>query len=94
VEMFKTTGASMSSAFTSIGANATSAGVAIEEQMAILGTLQSTMSGSEAGTKYKAFLAGVANAQDKLNLSFTDSQGQMLPMLDILEQLKVKYGDT
>ncbi|MDW1812743.1 phage tail tape measure protein, partial [Vibrio sp. Vb2362] len=94
VEMFKTTGAGMSSAFTSIGANATSAGVAIEEQMAILGTLQSTMSGSEAGTKYKAFLAGVANAQDKLNLSFTDSQGQMLPMLDILEQLKGKYGDT
>ncbi|EKA2635217.1 phage tail tape measure protein [Vibrio alginolyticus] len=94
VEMFKTTGAGMSSAFTSIGANATSAGVAIEEQMAILGTLQSTMSGSEAGTKYKAFLAGVANAQDKLNLSFTDSQGQMLPMLDILEQLKRKYGDT
>ena len=94
VEMFKTTGAGMSSAFTSVGANATSAGIAIEEQMAILGTLQSTMSGSEAGTKYKSFLAGVAGAQDKLNLSFTDSQGQMLPMLDILDKLQVKFGDT
>ncbi|KZX70472.1 phage tail tape measure protein [Vibrio sp. HI00D65] len=94
VEMFKTTGAGMSSAFTSVGANATSAGIAMEEQMAILGTLQSTMSGSEAGTKYKSFLAGVANAQDKLNLSFTDSQGQMLPMLDILDKLKGKFGDT
>ena len=94
VQMFKTTGSEMSSAFTSVGANATSAGIAMSEQMAILGTLQATMSGSEAGTKYKAFLAGVANAQDKLNLSFTDSQGQMLPMLDILDQLKGKYGDT
>ncbi|WP_299689313.1 phage tail tape measure protein [uncultured Vibrio sp.] len=94
VQMFKTTGSEMSSAFTSVGANATSAGIAMSEQMAVLGTLQATMSGSEAGTKYKAFLAGVANAQDKLNLSFTDSQGQMLPMLDILDKLKGKYGDT
>lgn len=94
VEMFKTTGSGMSSAFTSVGAEATSAGIAMNEQMAILGTLQATMSGSEAGTKYKAFLGGVAKAQDALNLSFTDSQGQMLPMLDILEQLKGKYGST
>lgn len=94
VEMFKTTGAGMSSAFTSVGANATAAGIAMEEQMAILGTLQSTMSGSEAGTKYRAFLGGVAKAQDELGLSFTDSHGNMLPMLDILEELKGKYGDT
>ncbi|MEZ9620186.1 phage tail tape measure protein [Vibrio sp. 10N.261.55.F6] len=94
VQRFKTTGSEMSSAFTSVGANATSAGIAMSEQMAILGTLQATMSGSEAGTKYKAFLAGVANAQDKLNVSFTDSQGQMLPMLDILDKLKGQYGDT
>ncbi|PMJ92864.1 phage tail tape measure protein [Vibrio sp. 10N.261.55.A7] len=94
VEMFKTTGAGMSSAFTSVGANATAAGIAMEEQMAILGTLQSTMSGSEAGTKYRAFLGGVAKAQDDLGLSFTDSHGQMLPMLDILQELKGKYGET
>ncbi|NOH78505.1 phage tail tape measure protein [Vibrio sp. RE86] len=94
VQMFKTTGSEMSSAFTSVGANATSAGIAMSEQMAILGTLQATMSGSEAGTKYKAFLAGVGAAQDKLNLSFTDSQGQMLPVLDILDKLKGKFGDT
>ncbi|MFT6986231.1 MAG: TP901 family phage tail tape measure protein [Psychromonas sp.] len=94
VQMFKTTGSEMSSAFTSIGAEATSVGVGMNEQMAILGTLQATMSGSEAGTKYRAFLGGVAKAQDKLNLTFTDSQGQMLPMLDILDKLKGKYGDT
>ena len=94
VQMFKTTGSEMSSAFTSIGAEATSFGIGMNEQMAILGTLQATMSGSEAGTKYRAFLNGAAKAQDALNLSFTDSHGQMLPMIEILEQLKGRYGDT
>ena len=94
VQAFKTTGAEMSSAFTSIGAEATSAGIGMNEQMAILGTLQATMSGSEAGTKYKSFLAGVGKAQDALNLSFTDSQGAMLPMVDILNKIKGKYGET
>lgn len=94
VQMFKTTGQEMSGAFTSVGANATASGVALNEQMAILGTLQSTMSGSEAGTKYKAFLAGVAKAQDSLGLSFTDSQGRLLPMVQILDKLNGKFGET
>lgn len=94
VQMFKTTGDQMSAAFTSVGAAATSVGVGMTEQMAILGTLQSTMSGSEAGTKYRAFLAGAAKAQDALNMSFTDSRGQLLPIVDILEQIKGRYGDT
>lgn len=94
VQMFKTTGDQMSAAFTSVGAAATSVGVGMTEQMAILGALQSTMSGSDAGTKYRAFLAGAAKAQDTLNMSFTDSQGQLLPIVDILEQIKGRYGDT
>ena len=94
VQMFKTTGQQMSDAFTAVGANATSAGIGLSEQMAILGTLQATMSGGEAGTKYKAFLSGVGGAQEKLGLTFTDSQGRMLPMLAILVKLKGKFGDT
>ncbi|MCP4824731.1 MAG: phage tail tape measure protein, partial [Shimia sp.] len=94
VQMFKTTGDGMSSAFTSIGAAATSVGVGMTEQMAILGTLQSTMSGSEAGTKYRAFLAGASKAQAALNMQFTNAQGQMLPMVDILNQIKGRYGET
>lgn len=94
VQMFKTTGDQMSAAFTSVGASATSVGVGMTEQMAILGTLQATMSGSEAGTKYRAFLAGAAKAQDALNMSFTDAQGQLLPIVDILNQIKGRYGDT
>lgn len=94
VQMFKTTGSEMSQAFTRIGADATSVGVGMNEQMAILGTLQATMSGSEAGTKYRAFINGVDKAQKALNLTFTDSHGQMLPMIDILGKLKQQYGDT
>ncbi|MCG3724696.1 phage tail tape measure protein [Vibrio cincinnatiensis] len=94
VQMFKTTGDQMSAAFTSIGASATSVGVGMTEQMAILGTLQSTMSGSEAGTKYRAFLTGAAKAQEALNMTFTNAQGQLLPIVDILNKLKTRYGET
>lgn len=92
IQIFKTSGTEMSAAFTALGANATSAGIKLEEQMAILGKLQATMSGSEAGTKYKAFLAGVGQAQKELGLKFTDGQGRMLPVLQILDKLKKKYG--
>jgi TP901 family phage tail tape measure protein len=92
VKMFKTTGQGMSEAFTTVGASGQTMGVVMNEQIAILGSLQATMSGSEAGTKYRAFLDGVGNAQEKLGLQFTDSQGKMLPMVAILEKIKGKYG--
>lgn len=92
VQMFKTTGPEMSSAFTSIGAEAQTMGVALNEQIAILGSLQSTMSGSEAGTKYRAFLTGIAGAQEKLGLNFTDDSGKLLPVVDILNKIQGKFG--
>lgn len=94
VQMFKTNGVEMAGAFSSIGAEATAAGITQAEQMAILGSLQSTMSGSESGTKYSAFLAGVGGAQDELGLKFTDSKGNMLGMIAILEKLQGKFGNT
>ncbi len=93
VQIFKTTGSGMASAFENTGASATSMGVPLSEQIALLGTLQATMSGSEAGTKYKAFLDGVGKAQAKLGLSFVDNQGQMLPIVDIMQKIQGKYGD-
>ncbi len=93
VEMFKTTGAGMSDAFKTIGALGKTHGASMTEQMAVLGMLQGSMSGSEAGTKYKAFLSGVVGAQDKLGMSFVDSSGKILPMFDILNKLKDKFGD-
>ncbi|MCO1336268.1 phage tail tape measure protein [Microbulbifer sp. OS29] len=88
VQMFKTTGAEMAAAYSTLGAEGQSHGIQMAEQMAIMGQLQATMSGSEAGTKYKAFLQGVGKAQGELGLQFTDSQGRMLPMLDILGKLQ------
>lgn len=93
VQMFKTTGQGMSNAFTALGASAASAGIQAAEQIAILGTLQATMSGGEAGTKYRAFLAAAYGAQAKLGLAFTDSQGRLLPMLDILDKLNARFGE-
>ncbi|PJE55649.1 phage tail tape measure protein [Marinomonas sp. BSi20584] len=90
VQMFKTTGPEMTAAFESIGADATSMGVKLNEQMAVLGTLQSTMSGSEAGTKYGAFLQGLSGAQGKLGLKFTDESGALLPVVDILDMIQSK----
>lgn len=94
VQMFKTTGQGMTDAFKGIGANATAAGISMDEQFAVLGHLQATMGGGKAGTKFKSFLAGVGSAQKALGLKFTDSAGNMLPVLDILDKLKARYGET
>ncbi|MGI2107852.1 phage tail tape measure protein [Shewanella frigidimarina] len=92
VQVFKTDGKKMADAFGALGA---SAGLApLEEQMAIMGTLQATMQGSESATKYRSFLAGVGKAQKALNLQFTDANGTMLPIVGILNKIKGKYGDV
>ena len=57
VKMFKTSGNDMAGAFTALGAAATSSGADVSEQFAILGQLQSTMSGSEAGNPSLQVLA-------------------------------------
>lgn len=94
VQLFKTTGQGMADAFGAIGANATAAGVSMDEQFAVIGQLQATMSGGEAGTKFKSFLAGVGGAQKALGIQFTDSAGNMQPVLTILDKLKMRYGET
>lgn len=94
VKAYKTSGSEMASAISSLGATATNANVPLEEQLAILGQLQTTMSGSEAATKYQAFLQSAAKASDSLGLSFLDANNQLLSMPEILTQLKGKYGET
>ncbi|WP_294962633.1 phage tail tape measure protein [Sulfurimonas sp.] len=94
VQAFKTDGANMSGALGALGASATSAGVSFAEQLSVLGQLQATMSGSEAATKYKAFLGSVSGAGDKLDLQFTDANDQLMSMPEIIGTIKDKYGDT
>lgn len=94
VKQFKTTGSEMGSAIESLGAAATNANVPMEEQLSILGMLQATMSGSEAGTKYAAFLQAAAKGGKKLGLSFLDANNQLKSMPEIIDLLRRKYGDT
>lgn len=94
VQAFKTTGSGMAEAISSLGASATTSSVPLEEQLSILGMLQATMSGSEAGTKYKAFLRSAVKGGEELGLNFTDANNQLLSMPEILGMLQGKFGET
>jgi len=93
VASFKTTGAQMAEAIKNIGAVAAASNVPLEEQLAILGQLQTTMPGSEAGTLYKAFMMKAAEAGDKLGLSFIDSTGRLRGIVPILEEVATRFPD-
>lgn len=96
VKIFKTTGDDMSAAFTNLGSIGQKAGVSLDEQLAVLGTLQGTMGGANAGTAYKAFLNTVGKAQLTTKagqtLKFSDESGKLLPMVQILEKIRAAVG--
>lgn len=95
VKAFRTEGSDLIAGISNIGAMANKMGVSLSEELAIIGNSKGAFdSASEAATGYRAFLQGVGSAQEKLGLQFTDSEGKMLPMVDILERIKEKYGDT
>ncbi|MBJ2225851.1 MULTISPECIES: phage tail tape measure protein [unclassified Pseudomonas] len=93
VQLFRTSGEQIGEAFKAAGGLASTAGVSLAEQMAVLGTLGSTMDGGEAGGLYKSFFENVSGASEKLGMSFVDQQGKLLPMMNILDKLKGKFGD-
>ncbi|WP_095068238.1 MULTISPECIES: phage tail tape measure protein [Pseudomonas] len=93
VQLFRTDGAQLKDAFKEVGAIATQAGVSVAEQMAVIGSLSSTMEGGDAGGRYKAFFENIGAASEKLGMKLTDSAGNTLPMLEILDKLQAKYGD-
>ena len=93
VRAFKTSGSGMAQAIQNLGASATTAQVPLEEQLSVLGMLQATMGGAEAGTKYKAFLRSATKGGEALGLKFTDANNQLLSMPEILDILRGKFGD-
>lgn len=94
VRAFKTSGSGMAQSIQTLGASAITANVPLEEQLAVLGMLQATMGGSEAGTKYKAFLRSAAKGGEALGLSFLDANNQLLSMPEIMDILRSKFGET
>ncbi|NWD54278.1 phage tail tape measure protein [Pseudomonas veronii] len=93
VQLFRTDGAQLKDAFKEVGAIATTAGVDLAEQLAVIGSLSSTMEGGDAGGVYKAFFENIGGASDKLGMKFVDQNGKLLPMLDILGKLEGKFGN-
>jgi len=93
VKMFKLTGPKIASFFQTLGADATAAGVTMAEQIALAGQLGASMSGEQAGTRVRAFLANVAQAGEKLGMNFADAQGRMLPVAEILGKLRDRFGE-
>ncbi|TCT61929.1 phage tail tape measure protein [Vibrio crassostreae] len=97
VKMFNTEGKEMAAAFQNFQSIGTKNSIAMEEQFAVLGTLQAiTQSGARAGTQYSSFLQGVAKAQGKFGdrVAFQNQDGSMKSVIDIMGQLKTLYGDT
>ena len=94
VKMFKTTGPAMAAAFSNLGSNGQIAGVSMDEQMAVLGTLQVSMGGANAGTAYAGFLNKTADASKALGLKFTDANKRLLPMTEVLEKIRGKFADS
>lgn len=92
-QLFRTNGAQLKDAFKEVGQLATTAGVDIAEQFAVIGTLSSTMEGGDAGGLYKSFFENIGAASDKLKMKFTEQNGQLMPMADILAKLEGKFGD-
>ena len=68
-------------------------GVAMEEQLAIMATLSKSTGIADAEAQYTNFLEYAVAAQEKLGMSFTDSNGKLLPMLDIIGKLQGEFGD-
>ncbi|WP_395593296.1 phage tail tape measure protein [Pseudomonas sp. B26140] len=92
-QLFRTDGAQLKDAFKEVGQIATTAGVGIAEQFAVIGTLSSTMEGGDAGGLYKSFFENIGAASEKLKMKFTDQNDQLLPMASILAKLQGKFGD-
>jgi TP901 family phage tail tape measure protein len=92
-KLFRTNGDQLKDAFKEVGAIATSFGVDLAEQFAVIGSLSSTMEGGDAGGRYKAFFENASAGAEKLGLKLTDQQGKMLPILDVLDKLQGKLGD-
>ncbi|AHF77568.1 Phage tail tape measure protein [Sodalis praecaptivus] len=71
----------------------TNYGVGMDEQLAVLGQLRRTL-GTEASSAYEGFMTSAIAGAKKLGLTFTDVNGKILSMPDMLTKLQNKYGQS
>ncbi|EHR1278252.1 phage tail tape measure protein [Vibrio parahaemolyticus] len=62
-------------------------GVSVEEQFAVFSMLKGQMSDGDAVTQFTNFAENAVAAQEKLGVSLVGTNGQLLPMQQILENL-------
>jgi len=91
---FKVKGEDIAAGFDKLGNRATRVGLEAGEQMAVIAALERSMGGAAAGDRLGAFADNATKAGRALGVSFTDQKGKMLPIMDILDQMQAKFGDT
>jgi len=70
-------------------------GVSMEETSAIIGMLSDAgIQASRAGTTLRGIMVQLGEASKELGFSMNDSNGQMRPMADLLDELIAKSGGT
>lgn len=70
-------------------------GVSMEETSAIIGMLSDAgIQASRAGTTLRGIMVQLGEASKELGFSMNDSNGQMRPMAELLDELIIKSGGT
>lgn len=100
VQQFKTDGSKMQQAIESAGAGAANLGMAMDEQLALLGMMQQQMQAGEAGTALAAFARNAYKANEAFaamkgaQVRLIDDAGRLREMPDILADLSARYGEA
>ncbi|MCF6219660.1 MAG: phage tail tape measure protein, partial [Robiginitomaculum sp.] len=97
VKAYKTNGAAMQMAIQAAKGGAATLGMGMAEEMAILGTLQASMKGAEAGTALKSYAANAAKAhmafkEAGININVLDRDGMLRDTQLVLKDIKAQYG--
>ncbi|EKC3495420.1 phage tail tape measure protein [Vibrio cholerae] len=63
-------------------------GMTFDDQLAVFGTLRAQMSEGDAVTQMTNFAEGLATFEEKVGINLRGADGQILPMVELLEKVK------
>lgn len=89
---FGVTADEMAGAMESISSLAKNYRISLPEQIAVVGALQAEFTESDAASFYEAFIREGSKLSE-LGINTLDAKGQMRPILDILDQVKARFGE-
>jgi len=95
IQLFKYVGPELAGTLQYTGAAAAAANVPLEDMLAVIGVMKSAgLEASMAGTSYRMMLEKLPSVQRKTGIATSDAAGRMRPMVEILIDLKKRYGDV